>query len=66
MHKLDKEYPGYGFAKHKGYPVREHLAVLARLGASPVHRRSFSPVRTVLGLPRLPPWPKPDETFADD
>ena len=62
MHKLDKEYPGYGFAKHKGYPVREHLAVLERLGASPVHRRSFSPVRTVLGLPPLPPWPKPGES----
>ena len=66
MHKLDTEHPGYGFAKHKGYPVREHLAVLERLGVSPVHRRSFSPVRTVLGLPPLPPWPKPGETFADD
>ena len=63
MHKLDKEYPGYGFAKHKGYPVREHLAALERLGASPVHRRSFAPVRTVLGLPPLPPWPKPGETM---
>ena len=62
MHKLDTEYPGYGFAKHKGYPVREHLAVLERLGASSVHRRSFSPVRTVLGLPPLPPWPKPGES----
>ena len=66
MHKLDTEYPGYGFAKHKGYPVREHLAVLERLGASPVHRRSFAPVRMVLGLPTLPPWPKPGETFTDD
>jgi len=66
MHKLDTEYPGYGFAKHKGYPVHEHLAVLKRLGASPVHRRPFSPVRTVLGLPPLPRWPKPDKTFADD
>ena len=63
MHKLDKEYPGYGFAKHKGYPVREHLAALERLGASRVHRRSFAPVRTVLGLPPLPPWPKPGETM---
>ena len=63
MHKLDKEYPGYGFAKHKGYPVREHLAALERLGASPIHRRSFAPVRTVLGLPPLPPWPKPGETM---
>jgi ribonuclease HII len=57
MHRLDTEYPGYGLSKHKGYPVREHLAALARLGASPVHRRSFAPVRTVLGLPPLPPWP---------
>ena len=50
MHKLDLAHPGYGFARHKGYPVREHVAVLARLGASPVHRRSFAPVRAVLGL----------------
>jgi ribonuclease HII len=57
MHKLDAAYPGYGFSKHKGYPVREHLAALERLGASPIHRRSFAPVRAVLGLPPLPPWP---------
>jgi len=57
MRKLDAEYPGYGFSKHKGYPVREHVAALARLGACPIHRRSFTPVRTVLGLPPLPPWP---------
>jgi ribonuclease HII len=56
MCKLDAEHPGYGFAKHKGYPVREHLAALEKLGASPVHRRSFTPVRIVLGLPPLPPW----------
>jgi ribonuclease HII len=61
MHKLDAAHPGYGFARHKGYPVREHLAALARLGASPVHRRSFAPVRIVLGLPPLPPWPKAGE-----
>jgi ribonuclease HII len=61
MQRLDKQYPGYGFAKHKGYPVREHLLALDRLGASPVHRRSFGPVRVILGLPPLPPWPKPDE-----
>jgi ribonuclease HII len=57
MHKLDADYPGYGFSKHKGYPVREHLAALERLGASAIHRRSFAPVRAVLGLPPLPPWP---------
>jgi len=56
MCKLDAEHPGYGFAKHKGYPVREHVAALEKLGASPVHRRSFAPVRVVLGLPPLPPW----------
>jgi ribonuclease HII len=61
MQRLDRQYPGYGFAKHKGYPVREHLLALDRLGASPVHRRSFAPVRVVLGLPALPPWPKPGE-----
>lgn len=51
MRRLDAEHPGYGFAKHKGYPVREHLVALKKLGASPVHRRSFAPVREVLGLP---------------
>jgi ribonuclease HII len=56
MRKLDVEHPGYGFAQHKGYPVREHLGALMKLGASPVHRRSFAPVRAVLGLPPLPPW----------
>jgi ribonuclease HII len=57
MHKLEAEYPGYGFSRHKGYPVRQHLTALRQLGASPVHRRSFAPVRSVLGLPPLPPWP---------
>jgi ribonuclease HII len=57
MQKLDAQHPGYGFAKHKGYPVPEHLAALRWLGACPVHRRSFGPVRAALGLPPLPPWP---------
>jgi ribonuclease HII len=60
MGKLDAAYPGYGFARHKGYPVPEHRAALEKLGACPVHRRSFALVRTVLGLPPLPPWPAPD------
>jgi ribonuclease HII len=59
MCKLDAFYPGYGFARHKGYPVPEHRAALAKLGACAIHRRSFAPVRTVLGLPPLPPWPAP-------
>ncbi len=42
--ELDVRYPGYGFAQHKGYGTPEHLAALARLGPSPIHRRSFAPV----------------------
>jgi ribonuclease HII len=56
MCELDARYPGYGFARHKGYGVREHQEALARLGVLPVHRRSFAPVRKVLGLePRQMP-----------
>jgi ribonuclease HII len=50
MCELDVRYPGYGFARHKGYPVAEHFAALERLGASPAHRRSFAPVQRALGL----------------
>lgn len=42
--RLEAEYPGYGFAKHKGYPTKAHLAALAKLGPCPEHRRSFAPV----------------------
>ena len=42
--RLAHDYPGYGFAKHKGYPTPEHLKALARLGPCPEHRRSFGPV----------------------
>lgn len=48
MLDLDARYPGYGFAAHKGYPTPTHLEALRRLGASPVHRRSFAPVRDVV------------------
>ena len=44
MHLLDARYPGYGFARHKGYCVPEHLAALQRLGPCVEHRRSFAPV----------------------
>jgi ribonuclease HII len=42
--RMEAEYPGYGFAKHKGYPTKAHLAALAKLGPCPEHRRSFAPV----------------------
>ena len=45
MRELDVQYPGYGLAKHKGYPVKEHFAALRKLGPCPVHRRSFAPVQ---------------------
>ena len=48
MVELDALHPGYGFARHKGYPTVEHLAALERLGPTPLHRRSFAPVRRVL------------------
>lgn len=48
MVRLDAEYPGYGFARHKGYSTGEHLRRLAELGPSPVHRRRYRPVAEVL------------------
>ncbi|MDW8479172.1 MAG: ribonuclease HII [Xanthomonadales bacterium] len=44
MAELDRRYPGYGFARHKGYPTALHLERLARLGPCPEHRLSFAPV----------------------
>ncbi|WP_288514945.1 ribonuclease HII [uncultured Victivallis sp.] len=51
MVKLDAEYPGYGFASHKGYGTAMHLEALKRLGVTPVHRRSFRPVREIIDPP---------------
>lgn len=49
--RLEQLYPGYGFAKHKGYPTKAHLEALAKLGPCPEHRRSFGPVsQLTLGL----------------
>jgi ribonuclease HII len=46
--RLERLYPGYGFAKHKGYPTKDHMEALARLGPCPEHRRSFGPVANVI------------------
>jgi ribonuclease HII len=48
MLELDKQYPGYGFAIHKGYGTAAHLQALRTLGPSPIHRRSFAPVRALI------------------
>lgn len=53
MLEFDRQYPGYGFAEHKGYATPQHYAAIQALGATPIHRRSFSPFRPVeleLGL----------------
>ena len=72
MLQMEEQYPGYGFAAHKGYPTPQHCECLKRLGATPIHRRSFAPVRQALGLDPIqeelfsPPeaGPSPDESLA--
>ena len=49
--QIDRDWPQYGFAAHKGYGTPEHLAALARHGPCPLHRRGFAPVRAALGNP---------------
>lgn len=48
MVKMASKYPGYGFEHHKGYPTKEHIEALERLGVTPIHRRSFGPVQNCL------------------
>ena len=53
MKEMDKLYPGYGFAEHKGYSTPQHYAAIEQLGACPIHRKTFAPFRPVemeLGL----------------
>lgn len=51
--EMDKRYPAYGFATHKGYPTAEHLRALALHGATAEHRRSFGPVAAVIAQASL-------------
>ena len=48
MVELDKAYPGYGLADHKGYPTKVHMDALTRLGVTPIHRTSYAPVRALI------------------
>ncbi len=48
MREMERKYPGYGFARHKGYPTRQHIQALAEHGPCPIHRRSFAPVQQSL------------------
>jgi ribonuclease HII len=45
MREAESQWPGYGFATHKGYPTPEHLEAVVRLGPCPIHRLSFAPLR---------------------
>ena len=51
MVELDKRYPGYGFAKHKGYGTAQHLEALRNLGPCPEHRKTFGPVARIISPP---------------
>ena len=54
MQGLHREYPCYGFDRHKGYPTSEHLSKLAEHGPCPAHRKSFAPVRSLLQTELFP------------
>ena len=61
MRKLAEAFPGYGWEHNVGYGTRDHRQAMARLGLTPHHRRSFAPVRQLLGLPLFPDeCPVPD------
>ncbi|WP_367273976.1 ribonuclease HII [Kangiella sp.] len=48
MVEMEQAYPGYGFAKHKGYPTQQHRDAILKLGITPIHRRSYAPVQRML------------------
>lgn len=50
LYLLDKAFPQYGFAKHKGYPTEYHLEMLNKYGVSEVHRKSYAPVKLILSM----------------
>lgn len=53
MVELDKQYPGYGLADHKGYPTKVHMDALDKLGITPIHRTSYAPVRAKIEQMKL-------------
>ena len=55
MERLAAEFPGYGWERNMGYPTREHIEALERLGVTPCHRRSYRPVREALERASMPP-----------
>jgi len=67
MRKLAQAFPGYGWETNVGYPTRDHREAMKKLGLTPHHRRSFAPVRHLLGLPLFPDdCPIPDDAGDTD
>ncbi len=52
MYELDSKYPGYGFSSHVGYGTAKHMAAISELGISPEHRKSFEPIKSIVGFER--------------
>ena len=48
MEEMDEKYPGYGFAKHAGYGTKQHLEAIDTLGITPIHRKTFEPIKTII------------------
>lgn len=71
MIELAQQFPGYGFAEHKGYATPQHLAAIAKLGPCPLHRRSFSPCRPLteemelFAVDSAPPAQHQDEVVGE-
>jgi len=53
MIELDRQYPGYQLAKHKGYPTKAHLELLKELGPTEIYRKSYGPVKALLAQAEL-------------
>lgn len=53
MVAFDEQYPGYGFAGHKGYGTKQHMQAIEQLGPSPIHRRTFEPVKSMFAATQL-------------
>jgi ribonuclease HII len=48
MVEMDKLFPSYGFAKHKGYPTKEHVEAIKTFGILPIHRKTYEPIKSML------------------
>jgi ribonuclease HII len=64
MRQWDRVFPQYGLARHKGYPTPAHKSILQQLGPTPLHRRSYAPVRNAVGT-GLPPDPERTEELRN-